>query len=218
MLIYVVSLFDVILDIPVFLARDSWNRLARPGLNAQLRRRAAVLRPRRACRSQPLAAAVTRSTYSTRTAWYRNTESDSSCSVAKFDKNWLFILSWPEGGAFADFVSTAAKSQPRPFFILMQGALSSRGILHSKLRFPFSLQFWFRPNFVTLVLAVDPPWNFLYEMGVVNPQKRNQNDIVFFFSFFWKGWVKPFCSAQKFINQTVVFFFKVPIQFWPRKL
>lgn len=44
---YVVSLFDVILDIPVFLARDSWNRFARPGLNAQLRRRAAVLRPRR---------------------------------------------------------------------------------------------------------------------------------------------------------------------------
>ena len=154
MLIYVVSSFDVILDIPVFLARDSWNRLARPGLNAQLRRRAAVLRPRRACQSQPLAAAVTGSTYSTRTAWYRNTESDSSCSVAKFDKNWLFILSWPEGGAFADFVSTAAKSQPRPFFILMQGALSSRGILHSKLRFPFSLQFWFGPNFVTLVLAV----------------------------------------------------------------
>ena len=36
----------------------------------------------------------------------------------------------------------------------MQGALSSRGILHSKLRFPFSLQFWFGPNFVTLVLAV----------------------------------------------------------------
>ena len=27
---------------------------------------------------------------------------------------------------------------------------------------------------------LDPPWNFLYEMAGVNPQKRNQNDIVIF--------------------------------------
>ena len=30
---------------------------------------------------------------------------------------------------------------------------------------------------------MDPPWNFLYEMEGVNPQKRNQNDIGFFLAF-----------------------------------
>ena len=68
-----------------------------------------------------------------------------------------------------------------------------------------------------------PPWNFLCEMVGVNPQKRNQNDIVFS-SFFGRVGCnhfvvpkknhKPICSdlvfksahsvlAEKFISQTV---------------
>ena len=90
-------------------------------------------------------------------AWYRKTRSDS-CSVAsKLDSYILLInliLSWLEGGAFADFVSTAAKSQPRPFCILMQGALSSFGILHSQVSFSFSLQFWFETIVLVVVVVI----------------------------------------------------------------
>ena len=46
------------------------------------------------------------------------------------------------------------------------------------------------------LILCDPPWNFLYEMVGVNPQKRNQNDIVFL-SFFGRVGCNHFVVPKK---------------------
>ena len=52
-----------------------------------------------------------------------------------------------------------------------------------------------------------PPWNFLYEMAGVNPQKRNQNDIVIK-SFFGRVGCCHFVAPKKNVNQSVLTFLK----------
>ena len=52
-----------------------------------------------------------------------------------------------------------------------------------------------------------PPWNFLYEMAGVNPQKRNQSDIVIK-SFFGRVGCCHFVAPKKNVNQSVLTFLK----------